>query len=82
MVGYHVLPGRDFSLPPMTVVEFGDMRGILQGIKSELARFDANREQVIQERLEASRLILQRYSLEEERACCLRTWTDLCPAIQ
>ena len=82
VVGYHGLAGRDFALPHMKVVEFGDLLGLLQGIKSELARFDANREQVIQERLEASRLILQRYSLEEERACCLRTWTDLCQAIQ
>ena len=63
----------------MKVVDFGDLLGLLQGIKGELARFDANREQVIQERLEASRLILQRYSLEEEQASCLKTWSQLCP---
>jgi glycosyltransferase involved in cell wall biosynthesis len=79
VVGYHGLAGRDFALPHMKVVEFGDLLGLLQGIKNELARFDANREQVIQERLEASRLILKRYSLEEEQACCLKTWSQLCP---
>ena len=43
VVGYHGLAGRDFALPHMKVVEFGDLLGLLQGIKSELARFDANR---------------------------------------
>ena len=79
VVGYHGLAGRDFALPYMKVVEFGDLLGLLQGIKSELKRFDSNREQVIQERLEASHLILKRYSLEEEQACCLTTWSKLCP---
>ena len=79
VVGYHGLAGRDFALPHMKVVEFGDLLGLLLGIKSELERFDTNREQVIQERLEASRLILMHYSLEEEQASCLRTWSQLCP---
>ena len=82
VVGYHGLAGRDFALPHMKVVEFGDLLGLLQGIKSELARFDTDREQVIQERLEASRLILKLYSLEEEQACCLRTWTQLCRTVK
>jgi hypothetical protein len=79
VVGYHGLAGRDFALPYMKVVEFGDLLGLLQGIKSELERFDANSEKVIEERLEASSMILKRYSLEEEQACCLRTWEQLCP---
>ena len=77
VVGYHGLAGRDFAIPHMRVVEFGDLLGLLQGIKGELKRFDDNREEVIQERIEASELILKRYSLDEERACCLRTWSQL-----
>ena len=46
------------------------------------ARFDADREQTIQERLEASRMILKRYSLDEERACSLTTWSHICTAIK
>ena len=79
VVGYHGLAGRDFALPHMKVVEFGDLLGLLNGIKSELTRFEANHAEVIQERLEASRLILKRYSMEEEKACCLRIWSQLCP---
>ena len=79
VVGYTGLGGRDFAVPHMKVVEFGDLLGLLQGIKNELQRFDSNREHVIQERLEASQLILKKYSLEEEQACCLRTWSQLCP---
>ena len=79
VVGYHGLAGRDFALPHMHAVEFGDLLGLLKGIK-EIARFDKDREQVIQERLIASQTILKRYSLEEEQACCLRTWSELCPS--
>lgn len=81
VVGYHGLAGRDFALPHMHVVEFGDLLGLLKGVEQELARFDAAPSAVIQERLLASKKIQERYSLDEERACCLRTWTDLCPAI-
>lgn len=79
VVGYHGLAGRDFALPHMQVVEFGDLLGLLQGIDRELQRFDAAPNAVIQERLAAAEAILSRYSLEQERDCCLRTWADLCP---
>ena len=39
VVGYHGLAGRDFALPHMKVVEFGDLLGLLKGIEHELARF-------------------------------------------
>lgn len=78
VVGYHGLAGRDFALPHMQVVEFGDLLGLLKGIEQELDRFDATPEAVIQERLAASKLILQTYSLEAERDCCLRTWSQVC----
>ena len=58
MVGYHGLAGRDFALPHMQVVEFGDLLGLLKGLEQELARFDAAPEKVIQERLAASEAIL------------------------
>ena len=79
VVGYHGLAGRDFALPHMHVVEFGDLLGLLKGVDQEVARFDASPEAVIQERLEASETILQTYSLEAELECCLRTWADICP---
>ena len=78
VVGYHGLAGRDFALPHMQVVEFGDLLGLLKGIEQELDRFDATPEEVIQERLAASKSILQTYSLEAERDCCLRTWSQVC----
>ena len=78
-MGYHGLAGRDFALPHMKVVEFGDLLGLLKGVESELARFDAAPEAVIQERLAASEAILQTYSLEAELDCCLRTWGHICP---
>ena len=79
MVGYHGLAGRDFALPHMHVVEFGDLLGLLKGLEHELDRFDAAPEAVIQERLAASEAILQTYSLDAERDCCLRTWAQICP---
>ena len=79
VVGYHGLAGRDFALPHMQVVEFGDLLGLLKGVEQELARFDAAPEAVIQERLAASETILQTYSLEAELDCCLRTWAHICP---
>ena len=79
VVGYHGLAGRDFALPHMQVVEFGDLLGLLKGVEQELARFDASHEEVIQERLAASEAILQTYSLEAELDCCLRTWAHICP---
>ena len=30
VVGYHGLAGRDFALPHMRVVEFGDLLGLLK----------------------------------------------------
>ena len=78
VVGYHGLAGRDFALPHMKVVEFGDLLGLLKGLEQELARFDAAPESVIRERLKASEAILQTYSLEAELDCCLRTWTHIC----
>ncbi len=79
VVGYHGLAGRDFAIPHMEVVEFGDLLGLLKGIERELARFDAAPKEVIQERLAASEAILQTYSLEAELDCCLRTWAKICP---
>ena len=79
VVGYHGLAGRDFALPHMKVVEFGDLLGLLKGVEQELARFNAAPESVIQERLAASESILQTYSLEAELDCCLRTWANICP---
>ena len=79
VVGYHGLAGRDFALPHMQVVEFGDLLGLLKGVEQELSRFDDAPEAVIQERLAASVAILRTYSLEAERDCCLRTWARICP---
>ena len=79
VVGYHGLAGRDFALPHMQVVEFGDLLGLLKSVDQELTRFDAAPEAVIQERLAASEAILQTYSLKAERDCCLRTWAHICP---
>ena len=67
VVGYHGLAGRDFALPHMQVVEFGDLLGLLKGLEKELDRFDAAPTAVIQERLAASKAILHTYSLEAER---------------
>ena len=78
VVGYHGLAGRDFALPYMQVVEFGDLLGLMRGVVKELDRFDAAPEAVIQERLKASEAILQTYSLEAELECCLRTWANIC----
>ena len=79
VVGYHGLAGRDFALPHMHVVEFGDLLGLLKGVEQELVRFDAAPEEVIHERLAASETILKTYSLEAELDCCLRTWAQICP---
>ena len=79
VVGYHGLGGRDFALPHMQVVEFGDLLGLLRGVEKELARFDAAPKTVIQERLAASEAILKAYGLEAELDCCLRTWANVCP---
>ena len=46
-MGYHGLAGRDFALPHMHVVEFGDLLGLLKGLEQELGRFDAAPEEVL-----------------------------------
>ena len=78
VVGYHGLAGRDFALPYMQAVEFGDLLGLLKGLEQELNRFDTAPEAVIEERIAASEAILQTYSLETEVDCCLRTWGHIC----
>ncbi|KZR70231.1 hypothetical protein PMIT1313_00540 [Prochlorococcus marinus str. MIT 1313] len=77
VVGYHGLGGRDFALPHMKVVEFGDLMGFLDGIEAELKRFEANPNAVIQERFQASKIIQEMYSVEEERLSCLNAWQSL-----
>ena len=78
VVGYHGLAGRDFALPHMKEVEFGDLLGLLKSLESELIRFDSEGEEVIRERLIASHIILKQYSLEEELICSLQTWDKFC----
>ena len=77
VVGYHGLAGRDFALPYMNKVDFGDLLGLLTGIKDEVIRFERESDKVINERKEASDRILQRYSIEEEEKSCLTVWTEL-----
>lgn len=77
MVGYHGLGGRDFALPHMRAIEFGDLLGFVDAIEAEVQRFEANPETVIQERCAASRLIQERYSPEAEADAAVRVWGQL-----
>lgn len=77
VVGYHGLGGRDFALPHMQAIEFGDLLGFVDAIEAEVQRFEANPDTVIQERCAASRLIQERYSPEAEAEAAVRVWGQL-----
>ena len=74
VVGYHGLGGRDFAEPHMHCVEFGDLMGFVDGIETELSRFEHNPQAVIGERHQAANTILERYSPEAEMAACIDCW--------
>ena len=77
IVGYHGLGGRDFALPHMRAVEFGDLLGIVDAIEAELRRFEVAPQAVIEERCQASLQIQQRYSLKAEQETALQVWSQL-----
>ena len=77
VVGYHGLGGRDFALPHMQAIEFGDLLGFVDAIEAEVQRFEANPDTVILERCAASRLIQERYSPEAEAEAAVRVWGQL-----
>ncbi|MBM5784433.1 MAG: glycosyltransferase family 4 protein [Cyanobacteria bacterium K_DeepCast_35m_m1_288] len=77
VVGYHGLGGRDFALPHMRAVEFGDLLGFVEEIEHELVRFETNPEEIIQERCRASQQILSRYSPEQELEVSIKTWSTI-----
>jgi len=77
VVGYHGLGGRDFALPHMQAIEFGDLLGFVDAMEAEVQRFEANPEAVIQERCAASRMIQERYSPEAEAKAAVQVWGQL-----
>jgi hypothetical protein len=81
VVGYHGLGGRDFALPHIHSVEFGDLLGFVNAIEAELARFEASPQAVIEERCQASLQIQERYSLKNERQRSLLVWSQLLSSV-
>jgi len=77
VVGYHGLGGRDFALPSMQAVEFGDLLGMLDAIETELRRFEDHPEQVAQERMAIAQAIQQRYGPQAEHDQAVKVWTDV-----
>jgi len=77
VVGYHGLGGRDFALPHMRAVEFGDLLGFVDALEAEVLRFEADPGAVGAERHAASAAILNRYSPEAERERALAVWGQL-----
>ena len=77
VVGYHGLGGRDFALPYLRAVEFGDLLGFVDALEAEVQRFEADPAGVGAERLGASAAILARYSPAAERERALAVWGTL-----
>ena len=77
VVGYHGLGGRDFALPHMRAVEYGDLLGFVDALETELQRFEADPAAAGAERHSASAAILQRYSPAAEREQALAVWGRL-----
>jgi len=77
VVGYHGLGGRDFALPHIQAIEFGDLLGFVDAMEAEVQRFETNPEAVIQERCAASRMIQERYSPEAEAKAAVQVWGQL-----
>ncbi|MEB3234835.1 MAG: hypothetical protein VKM98_05365, partial [Cyanobacteriota bacterium] len=71
------LGGRDFALPHMRTVEFGDLLGFVDALEAEVLRFEANPAAVGSERHAASAAILERYSPEAEKQRALEVWGSL-----
>jgi len=74
VVGYHGLGGRDFAVPHMHCVDFGDLMGFVDGIEAELNRFEQDPLNVITERHQAATKILEHYSPKAESAACINCW--------
>jgi hypothetical protein len=77
VVGYHGLGGRDFALPWMEAVEFGDLLGFLKTLERCLERFEQAPQEVLLKRQQAAQAIQQRYSPEAELEACLAVWGQL-----
>ena len=74
VVGYHGLGGRDFALPFMNTVEFGDLLGFVDAIEEEVAQFEQHTEAVTLKRHQASQHILKQFSPAAEREQATATW--------
>ncbi len=77
VVGYHGLGGRDFALPYMNVVEFGDLMGFLDRLEKGIMKFEKEPQQVLEARFQASKDIQKRYSPDAEREICIKVWETL-----
>ena len=77
VIGYHGLGGRDFALPHMHCVEFGDLLGFIEALEREIMRFEANPIEVGSERHAAARAIQETYSPAAENERALAVWGAL-----
>ena len=80
VIGYHGLGGRDFALPHMHCVEFGDLLGFIEALEREIMRFEANPIEVGSERHAAARAIQETYSPDAENQRALAVWGALAMA--
>ena len=77
VIGYHGLGGRDFALPHMRCVEFGDLYGFVEALEEEILRFETDPIIVGSERYAAARAIQTTYSPEAEQERALAVWGGL-----
>ena len=76
-VGYHGLGGRDFALPYMKSVEFGDLLEFINTLENSLVSFEQNPQAGLLLREQAALAIQAKYNLEAETKNCIKVWEEL-----
>jgi glycosyltransferase involved in cell wall biosynthesis len=76
-VGYHGLGGRDFCLPALHAVEFGDLLGFLNSLEQAITTFEQDPHTSTQRLLEQALAIRSRYGTELEEQRAVQVWGAL-----
>lgn len=76
-VGYHGLGGRDFSLPALHQVEFGDINGFISTLTRVIRSFEADPLGSINNLIGHAVSLRSRYSLDEELKSAFNVWSTI-----
>jgi hypothetical protein len=76
-VGYHGLGGRDFSLPALHQVEYGDLAGFVSTLARVIESFEADPAASISCLIDHALLLRSRYSFDAEKNVAYKVWSAI-----